>query len=234
MVEGYLGAPPGGAQFIIDKCFAGVAAACTLINQGAGITTGQTITEIRNITLNLDEIRTKGIDFEADYRIRLGEGGNSILLRGIATYVDELSTKSFGDVVDRAGQTGGSAAQASPKWTANGSVTFATPSASVTLQGRYIDKGLYDAQRIGPDDPRYKTTLANSISDNKVAGRFYLNLFASIDLLSDGNRKFELFGSVNNLLDRAPPAAPETAFYTNPVYFDTLGRYYRAGVRAKF
>ncbi len=230
-INDYLGQPPGGAQFIVDRCFAGVADACALINQGAGITTGQTITEIRNIVSNLDEIRTKGVDIEADYRIRLA-GDDSLLLRAIATYVDELTTRSFGDVVDRAGQTGGSAAQAAPHWTANGTVTYSTPQASITLQGRYIDSGLYDVQRIGPDDPRYATTLPNSISDNKVDSRFYVNLFASIFVGDD--KRFEFFGSVNNLFNKAPPAAPETAFYTNPVYFDTIGRYFRFGGRVKF
>ena len=30
-----------------------------------------------------------------------------------------------------------------------------------------------------------------------------------------------------------PPAAPETQFYTNPVYFDTIGRYFRVGGRVR-
>jgi len=43
----------------------------------------------------------------------------------------------------------------------------------------------------------------------------------------------EIFGSVNNLFNKAPPAAPELQFYTNPVYFDSIGRYYRVGFRVK-
>ena len=46
-------------------------------------------------------------------------------------------------------------------------------------------------------------------------------------------KRFEVFGSVSNVFDKSPPPAPETAFYTNPVYFDTLGRYFRAGARVK-
>jgi hypothetical protein len=34
--------------------------------------------------------------------------------------------------------------------------------------------------------------------------------------------------------DRAPPAAPETQFYTNPTYFDTIGRTFRRGARFQF
>lgn len=226
-VTDYIGAAPGGTQFLVDRCFAGFAQACQFVDRNAQ--TGA-ITTVRNVSLNLDAILAKGIDFEAEYRIPL-PGDSQLLLRGIATYVDTLKTVSLGDVVDRAGQTGNSAGLAAPDLTLNGTVTYAAPRWSMTLQGRYINGGLYDAQRIGPDDARYATTLPNSISDNRVNSRFYLNLFGSVFL--DADKRFELFGSVANLLDKAPPPAPETQFYTNPVYFDTLGRYYRAGVRVK-
>jgi len=101
----------------------------------------------------------------------------------------------------------------------------------MTLQGRFVSSGLYDAQRIGPEDPRYATTLTNSISDNHVDSRFYVNLFGSVYL--DDAKTVELFGSVSNLFNTDPPPAPETQFYTNPVYFDTLGRYFRFGGRVR-
>jgi hypothetical protein len=229
-VNGYIAQPPGGAQFIVDKCFGGVAAACSLIT----FADDQSITEIRNVALNLDRIVTDGLDIEAEYRVPLGQGENALLLRGLATYVGKLKTVSFGDSVDRAGQTGMTVGLAAPRWTVNGYITYASPRVTLTVQGRYIAPGQYDAQRIGPDDPGYATTLPNSISDNRVAGRFYVNLFGSVHVGPDRDKGFELFGSINNLFNRAPPPAPETAFYTNPVYFDTIGRYFRAGARVKF
>jgi outer membrane receptor protein involved in Fe transport len=225
-IKDYISTAPGGSQFMIDRCFAGVTEACATFDRDA--VTGA-ITTVRNVQLNLDYILAKGIDFEADYRLPLGE--NTLLLRGIATYVDTLKSVSFGDVVDRAGQTGNSAGLAAPQWILNGSATFAAPRWSMTLQGRFIDSGLYDAQRIGPDDSNYATTLPNSISDNRVASRFYVNLFGSVSL--DEEKRVELFGSVSNLFGKDPPAAPETQFYTNPVYFDTLGRYFRVGARVR-
>lgn len=226
-VTDYIGAAPGGAQFLIDRCFAGVAQACQFVDRNA---VSGAITTVRNVSLNLDAILAKGIDFEAEYRIPLGND-SQVLLRGVSTYVDTLKTVSLGDVVDRAGQTGNSAGLAAPDLTLNGTVTYAAPRWSVTVQGRYIAQGLYDAQRIGPKDPAYSSTKLNSISDNIVDSRFYVNLFGSVFV--DADKRFELFGSVSNLFNRAPPPAPETQFYTNPVYFDTLGRYYRAGVRVK-
>jgi outer membrane receptor protein involved in Fe transport len=226
-VKDYISTAPGGGQFLIDRCFAGETAACAYFDRNA--TTGA-ITTVRNVSLNLDRILAKGIDFEADYRIPLGDE-NTLQLRGIATYVDTLKSESFGDVVDRAGQTGNTVGLASPEWILNGTAAFVAPSWSVTLQGRFIDSGLFDAQRIGPEDPRFATTLPNSISDNHVESRFYVNLFGSVFV--DDEERFELFGSVSNLFDTAPPAAPETQFYTNPVYFDTIGRYFRVGGRLR-
>jgi len=226
-IKDYIGTAPGGGQFLIDRCFAGQATACAYFDRDP--VTGA-ITTVRNVALNLDRILASGIDFEADYRIPVGDE-NAIQLRGIATYVAHLKTESFGDVVDRAGQTGNTAGIASPEWILNGAATFVAPLWSVTLQGRFIDSGLYDAQRIGPEDPRYATTLLNSISDNHVESRFYTNLFGSIFI--DEDKRFELFGSVSNLFNVDPPAAPETQFYTNPVYFDTIGRYFRVGGRVR-
>jgi outer membrane receptor protein involved in Fe transport len=229
-VKDYIGSVPGGAQFIVDRCFANVAAACAAIDFGPN----NTISVIRNVSLNLDEIETSGIDIEAVYTIPLGGDRQAITLRGLATYVDKLKTVSFGDVVDRAGQTGNSAGLAAPRWTSNATITYDSPHFSTTLQGRFIASGLYDAQRVGPDDPAYATTRINSISDNRVASRFYVNLFATYRFSSAEGRGAELFAAVNNLFDRAPPAAPETQFYTNPVYFDTIGRYFRVGARYKY
>jgi outer membrane receptor protein involved in Fe transport len=225
-VKNYIGTAPGGGQFLIDRCFTGFADACAFFDRNSA----GAITTVRNVSLNLDRILASGIDFEADYRIPLGDE-NAIRLRGVATYVAHLKTESFGDVVDRAGQTGNSAGLAAPEWILNGTATYAAPLWSVTLQGRFIDSGLYDSQRIGPEDPRFATTLPNSISDNSVESRFYVNLFASVFV--DEDKRFEMFGSVSNLFDTAPPAAPETQFYTNPVYFDTIGRYFRVGGRVR-
>jgi len=231
-VKDYIGAVPGGVQFIVDRCFAGVQAACTAIDFASA--TDKTITQIRNVSLNLDYIKTSGVDIEAAYRFDLGGERQTLTLRGLATYVAELKTASFGDVVDRAGQTGNSAGLAAPEWTASSFLTYDSPHVSVTVQGRFISQGLYDAQRIGPDNPAYATTLLNSINNDIVKRRFYVNLFGTYRLSAEPGRGPELFGAINNLFDRAPPAAPETQFFTNPVYFDTIGRYFRFGVRYKY
>jgi len=233
-VKDYIGAPPGGFQNIINECYNGRQAACDLINDGS-ISDGEDITEIRNISLNLEELRTSGLDFEADYRIDLGSQ-NQLLLRGLATYTDELSTLAFGQKIDGAGQTGGAGSISAPKWSANGFLTFINPRFTATLQGRYIDSGVLNALYSDPSDPDYDPTMPNSITDNSVPSRFYVNLFGTVKLGPDWENGggFELFFRINNVFDKDPPIVPEFQFPTNPVYFDTIGRYYTIGARARF
>ncbi|BBC72135.1 conserved hypothetical protein [Altererythrobacter sp. B11] len=233
-VKDYIGSPPGGFQNIINECFAGREQACSLINDGT-IAQGEDVEEIRNISLNLEELRTSGLDFEADYRIDLGSS-NQLLLRGLATYTDELSTTAFGQKIDRAGQTGVAAAIASPKWAASGFITFVNPRFTATVQGRYVDSGVLDALYRDPGDADYAPTEVNSINDNSVPSRFYVNLFATVKMgpLREDDSGFELFFRINNLFDKAPPIVPEFQYPTNPVYFDTIGRYYTIGARARF
>ncbi|HWK42830.1 MAG TPA: TonB-dependent receptor [Croceibacterium sp.] len=233
-VKDYISTPPGGFQNIVNECFGGREAACSLLNDGS-VAMGEDITEIRNISLNLEQLRTKGLDFEVDYRINLG-GENQLMLRGLATYTDELSTLAFGQKVDGAGQTGTAASLSVPKWTANAFVTLLNPSFSVTLQGRFIDSGVLNSLYIDPSDEGYSPTLVNSINDNSVPSRFYLNLSGTMKVGPQGEdgKGFELFGRVNNLLDKSPPIVPEFQYPTNPAYFDTIGRYFTIGARARF
>ncbi|HTN14739.1 MAG TPA: TonB-dependent receptor [Sphingomonadaceae bacterium] len=235
-VKDYIGTPPGGSQNIINECYKGRAEACALINDGS-ITTGDDITTVRNVSVNLEELRTSGLDFEADYRIDLG-GQNQLMLRGLATYTEELTTVAYGQEIDRAGQTGSAASISAPKWTANAFITLVNPRFTLTLQGRYIDKGVLDALYTDPSDPDYNPKLPNSITDNSVPSRLYLNLSGTAKVGprwgEDDEKGFELFFRVNNLLNKAPPIVPEFQYPTNPAYFDTIGRYYTVGARARF
>ncbi|MEJ0035120.1 MAG: TonB-dependent receptor [Gammaproteobacteria bacterium] len=225
-VDGYI-ASPGGGQFIVDRCAAGNARACGLLTFGPG----QSITQVRNISLNLDQLRTRGEDIELSYDIPFE--GQSLDFRLLASHVEEITTTTFGIAVDRSGQTGGLAASALPDWLLRANLTWKMGPASVTLQARYIDSGVLDSTRLDPTDAGYAPTLVNSTNDNHVASATYFNLFGSYDLALAGDTSVQLFASVNNLFDKEPPFAPELQYPTNPTYFDQIGRSYRAGFRVR-
>jgi len=73
-------------------------------------------------------------------------------------------------------------------------------------------------------------------SDNSVDDAYYLSWSGSYDFPRQGEGNgFQVFWVINNLLDKDPVIAPGgNAYPTNPVFFDTLGRRFRAGVRFAF
>lgn len=226
-VDGYISSP-GGGQFIVDRCFAGNEQACGLITFGPG----QTITQVRNISLNLDELRTRGEDIEVSYALPIAQ--DTLDFRLLASHVEEITTTTFGIAVDRAGQTGGLAATALPEWLLRANVSWTHGPLALTLQARYIDSGVLDATRLDPSDPGYSPTLINSTNDNHVASATYVNLFGNYDFSLTGDTSVQLFASVSNLFDKEPPFAPELQYPTNPTYFDQIGRTWRAGLRVRF
>jgi iron complex outermembrane receptor protein len=226
-VDGFISSA-GGAQSIIDRCAAGNQSNCDLIVRD----NANNIQEVRNINLNLQWLRTKGLDIEADYRLpleKLSHGmPGSLDFRTLVTLTFESATNTYGVVVDRAGETG---AAGIPDYLINSSVTYASGPISATLQARYIPDGLFDASRVGPDQPGYSLTNVNAITDNHVDGRLYFNLYGSYNILHSGERRLQVFGTVNNLFNNDPPSAPQLGYSTNPIYFDQIGRQFRLGLR---
>lgn len=253
------------AQQITNYCYEGQQAFCDRItfnpNPANGVTNGD-ITFISAGQVNLGRFATRGLDLELDYTLplsRISEGTpGSLNLRTLATLVYDMMFQGTPQaaLVDYAGQTGTSAFADfanGPKWQINGMLTYSLANFSTTLTMRYVPSGSLNATWIGPDDPRYAGLIAastsnattavplNTVNDNTVKSRTYMGLAATYRIpfgSSDGS--WEVFGVINNLLDKDPPVAPGgntgpgTNYPTNPVYFDTLGAQFRMGVRVTF
>ncbi|MGZ6016681.1 MAG: TonB-dependent receptor domain-containing protein, partial [Phenylobacterium sp.] len=242
--DAIIGPPFGvGAQNIVAQCFAGVQSFCDRMT-GEGT---HDILTINNVAVNLQGFTTRGIDLEANYQLPLDEvsGGlnGDMNFRVIASYLyDMLFSTGLGTpTVNYAGQSGPTGAfgsfNTSPKWQANGFITYHTGPFIGTVQLRYIGPGKFETitgtggLAVGPGDPGYATSNPNSINNNHVDSRLYVNLSASYDV----TEHFGVFGAINNLFDKDPPMAPGGNGYpTNPVYFDTYGMTWKLGVRARF
>ncbi|MET0291735.1 MAG: TonB-dependent receptor, partial [Steroidobacteraceae bacterium] len=220
---------PGGAQNIVDRCSQfNDPLTCPLITFGPG----QSLAEVRNINVNLQWLRTSGLDIEAAYKLPLANfsslpGTLNFRLLGTRTY--ETSSNLFGIVTDRAGETGGLGG--APTWLANLYTGYSVGGFTTTLSTRYISSGVLNALYTGPDQAGYNPAAVNSINNNRVGGAVYLNLNGSFKF--GGRGEPEVFVSINNLLDRKPPSAPQLQYPSNPVFFDLIGTQYRIGVRAK-
>ncbi len=226
-VDNYIGTP-GGAQNIVDRCFFfNDPLTCPLIVFGPN----NSLAEIRNVNVNLQWLKSRGVDFELAYTLPITRIPGEFSVRWLATKVMESSTNLFGTVTDRAGETGGGGL---PEWLSNVYVTYANGPLSTTLSGRYISDGIFNALWMGPDDPNYAVTKPLTINDNSVDSAFYLNLSGSYNMTILDDQSIQLFASVTNLADKEPPSAPSATYPTNPVFFDQIGRTYRLGLRFRY
>lgn len=182
----------------------------------------QIITQVNVIPFNADSLKTSGIDVELQYRFPLL--GGDLRLRGLANYVDEISTTSNGVTNDYVGLAGISPPpQGLPQWRVNVDANYAIDDFKFGIGYRYVDGGKFDT--------RFNTTVLD-IADNRVAGRSYVDLSGSYKL----TRAFELYGRVENLFNVYPPITPNgitQPTVANSQFFDRRGTFFVVGGRLR-
>ncbi len=239
------------AQLILDNCFAagGTGFFCGFVSR-SGTGTATVINSVTQQLVNLASVKTRGIDFEASYRFDALGGRATTRLFG--TYTKDLIVddglgvpvtsngagiiQTLGSVINYAGQVGGFSSGSNvsytntPHWVLNGSLTYDSDIFSTTLQARYVGGGKVNKAAVDPSDSRYNPLSPIAVLNNDVNGRFYLNLTATAKIIDDGQRKFEVYGVVNNLTDAGVP------FPTTQIagLYDRVGRFFRLGVRFSY
>lgn len=216
------------AQEAVNLCSEGYADACsTITRDGSGV-----ITRISTQLINVASLRTKGMDFEASYRVPessfLSLGGR-MTARVLATHVMDKEFSPNGvDVFERAGEVNPNAdtSLSVPKWRGTASLNYDRGDFSGFLQTRYIGSAKYD-----------NSFTIEDINDNKVGAQWYFNIGARLNVEVADNKAVQFFAGVNNVFDNDPPAVPLnflSAMATNPIFYDVIGRSFFAGVRAAF
>ncbi len=245
------------AQAIVDFC-GEFSLFCDRITTGAdtavtfGLPGDGGITFIDARRVNLGEVTVRGFDFELDYRLRLSdvsEGmGGVVGLRLLANnqYDQVVQPDPSVPAIDYAGQTGpvlgGGNLSPAPDWMFNGFLSYDNGGFNTTISMRRVNSGIYNVERVGPEDVGYDPNAANSINTNRVEGRTYFGLAMSyeISMGNSGAQSVELFGAIDNIFDSKPPIAPGggglggSNYPTNPVFFDTFGSRFRTGIRVKY
>jgi outer membrane receptor protein involved in Fe transport len=247
-----IGSTVGGGGTIVNACYNGSAYFCQFL-QGTPDGTGgfSQITAVQNANLNLGSYTTRGVDFELDYRLgleRLGiprSGTLDLRLLGTYQYAQIINPGAGLPVYNYAGQTGpvGSFGDFNtvPRWQGSAFLTYTNGPLTGVVQLRAIGSGKYGVvdsntslPLIGPGQAGYTTTYAGSVSNNSVASATYVNMTLSYSLPL-WEQAIQVFGTLSNVFNRDPPVAPGGNGYpTNPVYFDTYGRTWKVGIRARF
>jgi hypothetical protein len=113
-----------------------------------------------------------------------------------------------------------------PKWSGVFQVNYSIDAFSLFVQERFIGAAKLDATRIEGID----------INDNSTPAVFYTNLTGTYNLAIGGGKQ-QVYLSIANLFDRAPPLSPPpvTTFTTAASSaYDPIGRYFTAGFRMSF
>jgi outer membrane receptor protein involved in Fe transport len=247
-----------GAQNIVDNCARGDVSLCQYV-----ITTGNVpvtnptngafrdIERVEAIFINLQQQKIEGADIEMVYRgdaDLFGDKSEDFAVRFLTSYLGENSIQSQGGILDdRSGQIGGFGF---PEWKVTTNLTYNIENYSVFLQGRWIGDGLLDRTRRQSDIRIPGPVPAGSIlaacganictiNDNSVPSTFLMD--ARFTGRFGENDNLEVYGNIQNLLDREPVITPGnsvgrtgTGTSVNAGLYDILGRRYTIGVNYEF
>ena len=223
------------AQEVVNRCDEGIQAFCDAITTDPTRST-PTIPYLLIRTQPFNYVRrlVRGIDFDAAYRLPVGEN-SAITLKGTATrYIENLAETGIAGTtpVNTVGANGGQAS--TPKWIFRANVNYSTPSFSGTVTGRGVSSGKYLANAIECTTGCPTSTSQNPTYDNnRVKGTFYVDLNLTQKIKVGTASEAEFFFNVTNLFDANPLLLPETGLAANSSFSDLLGRTYRVGVRFK-
>lgn len=235
---------------VIDGCrISNLPEFCNLITFGPDTGGGplSNIVLVRALAFNGSAYEYKGIDFTGSYTWALSDT-DTLSFRLLATRMldqkfENVPGAPFVNVVGQTG-TGNSFLsdnQPTADWIANLTATYARGPLNLTASGRYVSDGIMDYLGAVPPDvppPGGRTVSTNRVPSYAVFGLNGSYRFEDVGPL----RSLQLFASVDNIFNKDPPVAVGGGAFgaannnggTNPVFFDTLGRAFRVGVRTTF
>jgi outer membrane receptor protein involved in Fe transport len=221
-----------GAQRVVDLCLN-----FNTLCERLTFASPTDITRVDAGRSNVGSLEISGFDLEASYVTGLGAGDLS--LRTLISRQNEYSVQedALANRYNYAGATGGTVSGGyfpAAEWSGNVIVGWRTDRLNTTATVRYIGDGIVDVEWIGPEDPGYAPTLQNSATTNRVDSATYLNFSMGYTFPMGSGGELEVFGLIDNVLDKDPNIVPTGGYPTNAAFFDTFGRRWRAGVRVNF
>ncbi len=163
--------------------------------------------------LNLNALKTDGVDFEIDYRVPIDRFSlpGKLNIRALGTCIHNSRTITATTDIDSAGMAG------TPKWSWNIRINYGVGDFSASLMTRYTAPIKYSATLIGPDDPNYNVALSNSINRNLWPKALYFNTYFSYTIHTGDDRSFRIYANIDNILDQQGSADRRDQHQWQPV-----------------
>ena len=227
------------AQTQISNCLTGaVPAYCQFVTMGPTIVGGvprNSVVGFNATPLNLQTFHQEGYDIEASYQKNLADwvsGWDATLsLRSMANYTS-TSTIDAGQGIthEGAGENTGASLTSIPHWRVNTAVTYTQGPFTLSGNWRYMSAGVINNSVFDGG-----TSVPLSVDFNEVPAINYIDLGLSYGFQSGGH-DWQVYGRVTNLFDQAPPNAANGSAYSQQFAqnYDTIGRYFRVGMRLEY
>ena len=214
----------------IQRCFNGNQSLCSHI---VFDTSTFGIFSVSGLAYNQASLETHGYDIEVDYRVPLEllNLPGALNIRDLTSLVRSLKSGDGTVVTQEAGYTNPGV----PKLKGQVNVDYAISRWDINLTAQYFGKWGWDPTLLDPSDPGYNPAASNSISRNHFPGMIYLNGGVAYDVIASNGRKLQIYTTINNLLNKSPPPIGDVAEEIGgSQLYDTIGRYYRFGVRFQY
>lgn len=212
---------------VLDRCFNASPSSFSPNCGGNAIRNAAgALTEVNSGTSNENNLYTSGVDIEAAYLIELGAG--TLRTNLVYTYTREWVEESIydGSSVDYAGEV------LYPEHRGNLNFTYDISDFSIGWQIRYWGSVVDSV-----DGNNFRWNAEGALEEyNDIPSVTYHDLSGSYHLTEN----LELYTGIRNLFDKEPPFLGQShvngdpGLNTNGTAYDITGRYFYAGVTAKF
>jgi iron complex outermembrane recepter protein len=213
---------------ILQNCAKGMKEYCSLITFD---NTVYGVALVKTSTVNNSAFNTDGVDLEASYRVPpIAFIPGRIDLRYLHTWVGKYEeVNPQGVAIDRVGSLQAGIGRNA----ANVNANYVQGRFSGGLTARYTSKVIYDVALRDPSQGGYNSAASNSINKNQFPAALYFSGNAQYNLIQSNGKQLQMFGVINNLMNKAPPAAVAVINFNNGNWnpYDVIGRTFRVGVR---
>lgn len=178
---------------------------------------------------NYASLKTRGIDVDVNYHHDLD--GATLSIRGIASYL--INRDEYADITNPSFRDRIKSELGDPEWRFQISTKVETGAFSISHQFRYVGKQILFFSGTGQYETFFGIDGRPPLDPDAAPFAYYdAEVYNDFRLEFDANPQFKMYVGVDNAFNTLPPL--DLLGNEEGALYDPTGRYFYAGVRAKF